>query len=339
MRHISSILICVAISVFLWKSIDIGTYRQYHAQSPPYSNSQERTFLDKINIIASPRKEDWLLQYIDNADREIKVAIYMFTVPSLREALLRAKKRWVDVKILLEGNPYNATGINRETVVFFEKNGLNFSETQTQYFSFMHAKYMIIDDIWIIATANWTRSSFSSNREFFVVGQDIKILQELRKIFDADFSHKVWVSDYPSIIIWPTNTRDKLVNFIQSADKEIHLYMPSLTDIGIIEELHQACSENKEVSILLDQENQKDNDWYNKDIIVKKGCPKIRIMKKPSLHAKVLIVDKSEAFLGSFNFTENSLENNREIGIFINGKTVSEIVNIFYQDWVKSVDF
>jgi len=40
-------------------------------------------------------------------------------------------------------------------------------------------------------------------------------------------------------------------------------------------------------------------------------------MKHPSLHAKAIIVDKERAFIGSFNFTKNSLENNREIGIFI----------------------
>lgn len=93
----------------------------------------------------------------------------MFTVPSMREALLRAKERGVDVRVLLEENPYNATSINRETVQFLQKNTLNFYETGDQNFSFMHAKYMIIDDGWIISTANWTRSSFSSNREFFVI--------------------------------------------------------------------------------------------------------------------------------------------------------------------------
>lgn len=93
----------------------------------------------------------------------------MFTVPSLMDSLLRAKKRGVSVKVILEGNPYNATSINREVVQFFEKNSLDFYETDNQYFSFMHAKYMIIDDFWLIATANWTRSSFSSNREFFIL--------------------------------------------------------------------------------------------------------------------------------------------------------------------------
>ncbi len=111
----------------------------------------------------------------------------MFTVPSLMEALSQAEKRGVEVKILLEKDPYNATTINRSAIQFFQNNNIDFYETDNQYFSFMHAKYAIIDDIWIISTANWTRSSFSSNREFFILGKDSIILTNLKKMFESDF--------------------------------------------------------------------------------------------------------------------------------------------------------
>jgi phosphatidylserine/phosphatidylglycerophosphate/cardiolipin synthase-like enzyme len=41
------------------------------------------------------------------------------------------------------------------------------------------------------------------------------------------------------------------------------------------------------------------------------------MMKKLSLHAKAVLIDDERGFVGSFNFTKNSLENNRELGIFI----------------------
>jgi len=46
---------------------------------------------------------------------------------------------------------------------------------------------MIIDADWIVETANWTRASFSTNREFFIVGKDESILQNLTSIFESDF--------------------------------------------------------------------------------------------------------------------------------------------------------
>jgi len=62
-------------------------------------------------------------------------------------------------------------------------------------------------------------------------------------------------------------------------------------------------------------------------------------MKSPTLHAKSLIRDDEQAFVGSFNFTQNSLENNRELGIFIGKESISQIVNSFQKDWEKSVAF
>jgi phosphatidylserine/phosphatidylglycerophosphate/cardiolipin synthase-like enzyme len=43
----------------------------------------------------------------------------------------------------------------------------------------------------------------------------------------------------------------------------------------------------------------------------------LAFVKKPYLHGKFILQDGESIFLGSQNFTKNSLENNREIGIFI----------------------
>jgi phosphatidylserine/phosphatidylglycerophosphate/cardiolipin synthase-like enzyme len=51
----------------------------------------------------------------------------------------------------------------------------------------MHAKYSVLDDDWIIETANWTRASFGSNREFFMTGDDEAIYKNLSALFLADF--------------------------------------------------------------------------------------------------------------------------------------------------------
>ena len=48
------------------------------------------------------------------------------------------------------------------------------------------------------------------------------------------------------------------------------------------------------------------------------------------------ITDMNEAFIGSFNFTKNSLENNREVWIFIHGQKIGEIAQIFENDWQRA---
>lgn len=42
---------------------------------------------------------------------------------------------------------------------------------------------------------------------------------------------------------------------------------------------------------------------------------KMAWLKKPYLHAKLILRDDEEIFLGSVNFTSNALDNNREFAI------------------------
>lgn len=43
-----------------------------------------------------------------------------------------------------------------------------------------------------------------------------------------------------------------------------------------------------------------------------------KMIRKPYLHAKVIIVDHMQVFIGSHNLTTNAIENNREMGIILN---------------------
>ncbi len=105
---------------------------------------------------------------IDSSKKRVWISVYTFTLPSIREALLRAKDRGVDVRVLVEKFPYRSTGINRDTIDFLKNNNIPLYESNTKRFVFMHAKIVMIDDEWIIQTSNLTRSSYSKNREFYV---------------------------------------------------------------------------------------------------------------------------------------------------------------------------
>lgn len=128
------------------------------------------------------------MKKIDASEKRVWVGIYTFTIPSLREALLKAKKRGVDVRLILEKFPFGNTNINRETEQFLRENSISFHQSDATQFAFMHAKYMIFDEGWVIETSNWTRASFASNREFYMEGDDVDILLSLVDIFQNDFS-------------------------------------------------------------------------------------------------------------------------------------------------------
>lgn len=267
---------------------------------------------------------------IDASRERVWINVYTLTLPSLRESLVRAHKRGVDVRVILEKFPFWNTSINRETELFLKGNNIPLHLSGEKQFAFMHAKYSIIDANWIVETANWTRASFSTNREFFIQGSDTSILNNLASIFEADFAWGMWVSRDVRLLAGPTNARERIIDFIELSRSKIDIYAPSFSDERLLAELSRLCLAGKEVRLLLaDYEDSADS------ALEKGTCLQVHHMKKP-LHAKVIIRDKESAFVWSFNYTENSLENNREVWIFISGEIVKSISESFESDWKLS---
>ena len=320
------VLSCVICILFI-QSCDIREYRDYHTDTAVSGN---QTFLTEGIIKQWPLSEQWMIDMIDASERRAWVAVYTFTLPSLREALMRAQKRGVDVRVILEKFPFWNTSLNRETQLFLEKNKIPLHQSGEKQFAFMHAKYMLFDNDWIIETANWTRASFSSNREFFLQGQGHEIYKNLEALFSADFEGGKWISRDIRLLAWPTNARDRLTDFLEGTEKTIDIYAPSFSDAGLLTTLAQLCYRDKTIRLLLanyDDESDQKPDYGR--------CIQVRKMKKP-LHAKSIIRDSQSAFLGSFNYTKNSLENNREIGLFISWEVVKSISQSFESDWKQS---
>ena len=70
-----------------------------------------------IELFYTPNKEvlSEILDKINNAKQYIYIEVYMMTEKRIKEALIKAYYRWVDIRILLEKSPYLAYNINNNT--------------------------------------------------------------------------------------------------------------------------------------------------------------------------------------------------------------------------------
>jgi len=71
--------------------------------------------------------------------------------------------------------------------------------------------------------------------------------------------------------------------------------------------------------------------------IINKLCSSgalISYLKKPYQHAKVLIIDDKIMYVGSINFSRQSMEENREVGIItINKNNIDKVIETFEKDF------
>lgn len=130
-----------------------------------------------------------IIAVINAAKTHIYFAIYTFTLPSIADALVAAKKRGVDVRGIVDseqsrnsyGTPIIEKLINAGISVVTEKhatgNGI------------MHIKALVTDSAYIIGSYNWTKSATTINDEILEIGTDPALRQAyeniLQKLLEA----------------------------------------------------------------------------------------------------------------------------------------------------------
>jgi cardiolipin synthase A/B len=155
-----------------------------------------------------------------------------------------------------------------------------------------------------------------------------EILEFLSATFLADHTHQ-WVQNItipPSIVISPANARARIEGMIGSAQTRIILYVQTLSDPHIMSLLEEKLRQNVQLSICTAE---------NDESIYLTGslAPVWTRIKKPYIHSKVMIIDGKTVFIGSQNFSQNALENNREVGIILeNPRFLSEIYQTIEKD-------
>ena len=275
-----------------------------------------------------------LIDTIDTAKTRIWVEIYTWTEKWTLEAILSAKRRWVDVRVILEGNVYMTPRINDPTIDRLRSARIPFAYADNHNYSFTHIKTWIIDNRWCVSTGNWTYTSFTKNREFTYCSEDIRILHDLIEIFDADFHHvKPYLPDGLDhrIGLASENIRPWIYSRIESAKNTIILYNQTISDQGILDLLSKKIRDWVTVEIC---QAHRGDESSEASISVSYLWLIAYTSKKPYLHAKVFLIDGEDVILGSANMTTNAIDHNREILIDIwkNKDAYDTISRLYHKD-------
>jgi phosphatidylserine/phosphatidylglycerophosphate/cardiolipin synthase-like enzyme len=184
-------------------------------------------------------------------------------------------------------------------------------------------------------TLNLTKSAFTKNREFGVIVQDERIVNELEDIFGADWKRYPYKPKYDSsLVISPENSRAKIENLLNSAHSEILIYAEEIDDPAIKDILKRKGKYIDTKVIIASPESIENNSTTISEL--KRYGIDIKYLSSLYIHAKVIIVDRTYAFVGSENLSSNSLDNNREVGIILSHPDIiNKLREIFLSDFTK----
>jgi phosphatidylserine/phosphatidylglycerophosphate/cardiolipin synthase-like enzyme len=274
---------------------------------------------------------------IDRARCEVNVSIYLISDEVVFDALDAAHDRGVRVQVQLEEDPFGGSpGSADETTEILAEDGISWKWTPDAY-RFSHAKYMVIDrQVAIVMNQNLTRSAFNSNREFGIVTTDPEIVDEAHQVFRADWNGEPLDAELDVLVTSPENSREEIIGYIARATETIDFYAEVVRDESFIAALLDAERRGVQVRLILNTSSDPLDEEVNEELSA--GGVEIRNGGSLYIHAKAMIFDGEVIFVGSQNPTDNSFENNREVGVAIDDPIVlGRSATIFARDWVLGV--
>ena len=278
----------------------------------------------------------WLYTLVNNAHSTIDMTMYELADPTFSADLVTACARGVRVRVILDQSLEKAAN----TPVYTQLNsaGPNCSAAWSNpQFAATHEKSLVIDDATaVIMSLNLTARYYSATRDFAVVEDDATDIRAIDTAFTTDLNSTTDVGYHPrggDDLIWsPTAAQLALLNIIQSAKQTLLVENEELSSTAIVEALERDCSRGVDVRIAMTDTSPAYHANYK--ALQTAGCGVHTGPNNPTalyIHAKAMVADLGTAgqvgYLGSINFSDTSMNRNRELGLYLYDPTLLNQLN------------
>jgi phosphatidylserine/phosphatidylglycerophosphate/cardiolipin synthase-like enzyme len=269
---------------------------------------------------------------ISGARRTIDVTMYEFSDTTAEHDLAAAAKRGVRVRVILD---HREKSVNSRAYSYFRSHGVAVTWSSSDY-RYTHQKTVIIDGT---TAANLTSRYYATSRDFLVTDTERADVSAITAVFNADFAKKAVHPGHGNDLVWsPTDSQDQLIALINGATSSLRIYSEEMGDRTVENALIKAAKRGVDVQVCGENESGEYDSAFAK--LARAG---IRISYYSSsagfyIHGKVVEADYGTAhakiFIGSENFSNTSLNQNRELGLIISSHPVmSAIAGTFASDF------
>ncbi len=144
-------------------------YYTYH-----YKPTAERDIRIYYNHDIQANQE--ITKVIQDADKFVYFAIYTFTREDIRDALLAAKYRGLEVRGIADKKQSFGLDAQEKIIKELQEAGVEIVFNDHSYI--MHLKTVVTEKAYVSGSYNWTASATDSNDEIIEVGRDEKIRKQ-----------------------------------------------------------------------------------------------------------------------------------------------------------------
>ena len=293
-------------------------------------------------IILPDDTADAIIDPINAACHSLNIRMFLFTDPTLLNAVIAAKQRGVHVRVMLNPARRDGTSDNDVTRKALQAAGVAVKDSSTE-FAVTHQKSMVIDNrVGFIESLNWETRDLTETRDYAVETTKKSEVAEMVRCFDADWAERPFTPETGSQLIWcPNNGRQRIADFIDGAKHTLWLQNERYQDMVIIERLVRAVNRGVRVHIMARELHKLKRKKLFEGVsglrIVHDVGAKVRTLRHLKLHGKIMVADDSRAIVGSINLSPGSFDDRRELAIETSSDhVVRRLVDTARHDWKHS---
>jgi cardiolipin synthase len=283
-----------------------------------------------------------ILDAIAKAAKSIRVKMFLFSDPSLIEAVIAAHNRGVDVRVMLNPERRDGEKENHDSRITLTNAGVHVIDSNPN-FDLTHEKSMVVDDeTAFVQSLNWETKNLTITRDYAVVTSHKHEVEEIAECFDADWNRTKFEAGDHSHLIWCIgNGRQRIGQFIDEAKHSLWLQNERYQDPAIIEHLVRAHSRGVKIHIMARPPEKLKKSKLIEGVSGLRTLQdlgvKIHKLKHIKLHAKLLMADDNVAIIGSINLAPGSFDSRRELAIRVSDDHITRrIQKTLQQDWANS---
>lgn len=330
-------------------SVSALGYQYQPQQATPLWLMQLQPIPDAVLVTTPDHGNKPVVQAFQSARKSIWIEIYHLTDVQALNALIQARGRGVDVQIIYDGNSLKQPKY-KQVYEQLTNAGISVYPSSSQ-FTITHAKTFLIDgQLLFISTMNIT-NHYGEMRDLGIFTRDTALVAQWLAIFQTDLQNsKAQTMNTPNIthanfVVSPVNSEVKILDLISMAQTNILLTVENLGSREVIAALQTALARGVKVYTITPECDFGFDPLYNYPALytLQKSGAENRVMPAPSsprtpyIHAKYIVVDGRLSFLGSENFSYNSLRKAREMGLVMaDSKIATQLSSIFNADWQNS---
>jgi cardiolipin synthase A/B len=262
-----------------------------------------------------------ILKAIDGAKQRLELMVFRFDRDDVEAALIRAVQRGVAVQALIAWTNRGGERNLRRLEARLLAAGVTVSRTASDL-SRYHGKMMIVDRKTLFVLAfNFTSLDIEKSRSFGVIARAPRLVGEAVKLFEADSNRQAYKPAKKTLLVSPVNARPELAEFIRTAEKELLIYDPGVSDPQMVRLLEDRSRAGVSVRII---------GTLKRASSLVTAFP----MAQMRLHVRAIIRDGRDLFIGSQSLRAAELDARREIGVIVNDNSaLRRMISVFEDDW------